>query len=1158
MNLNRTCRSILWLLLISTCTYSQPLPKTLLWRISGHGLQKPSYLYGTMHLNDKRLFKFGDSVYHAIEQSEGLAIEVNPDEMAGYYANQLFDQVQKTQKLTDVLKNEDFRKYDDALSKKFKKPAGEITTADIVKEKNKWMTDYLEKGEMPTFVDAYLYNIARRQGKWVGGIEDIADQAGLLEDMVDKSDIEYLLAGEAASGKTATNHVLEQMIDVYTSQDIEALNFLLNGHTSAANRDRLLIRRNVKMARRIDSLSSLRTMFLAIGAAHLPGDSGVIYLLRQRGFTVAPVYSSATIDEKDYHFKEVKIPWYPVTDAQGLYEVMMPGNPATIKLNGLIEMKFLMDIFNMAGYCSMAVVSSFNFTEKDSIYNGMAARMFQTSKAPPSKIIINDGVEGREFIQQKKGANLRAQIFLRNKILYCCFMSALQPANLLSADANKFFSSLSMKQAIPGATTGGVFTDSIMGISFTTPTPVTYNEKLSNPSDNGWKISAFTGTDPATGVVIVLYSREVMPGKFVSADSVIYNDFSVNLKKQYRFFQQNDKWVDGFRMERISGRHQLQPGLFVNALNILKNGRSIILVTISDSANLHAPATDSIFSTLRFIDHSPVNWQIQTAGDNLFSSRAPGPWRFSADDNGGKSHYYAYDTSTAITYSVIPDTLSKYYWAESDSAYWKYRIANNIGADTLVEQANIANGNVTGVELLLKEPQNETRYKRVRLLKSGDKLYKLFVSAEKSFLYNSSSNDFFNGFRLNGGEPGNTFILLPKTALLLAGLAGSDSTERSNAFNLLATAPFTERDSSLLQAALFKPYTSPYDTSRSTSINEALAGRLAALNLPGTITFVRNSYNSFSEHADTLKELCLYLLAKQHSKQSYTALADLIAGSAPRYHFGYLLTGTLADSLSLTASIYPALQQLAADTVHATSIARLANQLIDSGYIKAEVVKSAAKDFTGAAVTLLPALLKHDMTDYGIYQLVTLLGTLHTAAANDVLKKYLGVKSLWLRKAVAIEMLKNKLPVAAPVWEAIAADKETRRSLYTDLGELKKSNLFPARFLTQAAFAESDLYAIATDETDCSNFSFVAKKSALYNGKVYVFYLYKIVFEEANGPESYLGIAGGYSNSGKGLDALTDVTGIYYNMKFDPKMTTRLLREYIEQYEKNQKEAVAE
>ena len=138
---------ILLLASLSLIAQTTRHPKTLLWRISGNGLQSPSYLFGTMHLNDERLFHFTDSVYKAIEKCDGLAIEINPDELGAYYVTKAFDDLEKGKQLSSVLSKSDFNKYSHALSKKLKKPAEEITTKDIVKEKNKWLAEYFEKGE---------------------------------------------------------------------------------------------------------------------------------------------------------------------------------------------------------------------------------------------------------------------------------------------------------------------------------------------------------------------------------------------------------------------------------------------------------------------------------------------------------------------------------------------------------------------------------------------------------------------------------------------------------------------------------------------------------------------------------------------------------------------------------------------------------------------------------------------------------------------------------------------------------------------------------------------------------------------------------------------------------------------------------------------------
>lgn len=76
-------RSVLLILfcLFTSIAFSQTKwPNTFLWRITGKGLSKPSYLYGTIHLQDRRLFQFSDSLYHFVETAEGFALEVDFNE----------------------------------------------------------------------------------------------------------------------------------------------------------------------------------------------------------------------------------------------------------------------------------------------------------------------------------------------------------------------------------------------------------------------------------------------------------------------------------------------------------------------------------------------------------------------------------------------------------------------------------------------------------------------------------------------------------------------------------------------------------------------------------------------------------------------------------------------------------------------------------------------------------------------------------------------------------------------------------------------------------------------------------------------------------------------------------------------------------------------
>src|SRR5438874_5135875 len=98
--------------------FAQQLPSTLLWKISGNGLQKSSYLYGTMHLTDDRIFNIGDSMYTAIEKSEGFAIEINPDDFTPFIIDEAKKSIFAKQRLKDMMSEKDFKKYGKALAKK--------------------------------------------------------------------------------------------------------------------------------------------------------------------------------------------------------------------------------------------------------------------------------------------------------------------------------------------------------------------------------------------------------------------------------------------------------------------------------------------------------------------------------------------------------------------------------------------------------------------------------------------------------------------------------------------------------------------------------------------------------------------------------------------------------------------------------------------------------------------------------------------------------------------------------------------------------------------------------------------------------------------------------------------------------------------------------
>lgn len=1128
--------SALTLLFISSIAFSQEkTPKTLLWRISGKGLAQPSYLYGTMHLTDKRIFNFGDSVYRAIEKCEGLAIELNPDEMGAYLVNQALDET-TSKKLSEILNQKDFNKYREALAKKFKKSADHVTTTDIVKEKNKWISELLEKGEMATFVDAWLYNAARRQGKWVGGVEDMSDQAGLMDDLVDRSDIEYLLASDSLVRKSSDKEI-ERMIELYVNQDLDGIDGFYNKEYSE-EKDVLLIKRNAKMARRIDSLMTFRTMFVAVGAAHLPGDSGVIKLLRARGFTVEPVYSTQKINAMQYKIKEVQIPWQQIEDEQRLYKASMPGNPATVKLYEMIEMKFLLDIYSLSNYCTMAIVNPDNKSNKDSLINNLAGRMLHPSVVKTGKKIVNNGIEGKEFVQADKGENIRMQAFIHGKVVYVAFIYAVKKEVIGSADADKFFASFAINPSpVAAASKTWRFTDSIMGVTFNSPALLAYNSKLSSTATPGWKISCFNGADPVNGSYTMLFSKEITAGHHLISDSMVHSDLLNNLGSKCSSIHHSAKTIQGYNGMEIVGRNADQPGLYVRAISLIRDNRNLVFLTMSDSARLFAPEVEGMYSSLRFISPA-VQFTNHITPDGACQAPTPAPFRLY--EGSSLSVFVSYDTTTATTYMVMSDTINKYMWYASDSSFWKETIAGITGEDSLVSVVDIQNGPLKGKEILLTGTWGNV-YRRVRLLLNDTILYKVLISGKRDLINNRHANQFIEGFTVLHPSAGNNFITTSKALKLLTDLRSADSATRKRAFDALEEAPFTKKDLGLLHGALFKRYDSSSINHSQGDLNDKIARVLARLADSSTVDFVQSTYPSLINDKRPLGNTALLLLSKLKTKQSYAALARLVQ------HPNYTpLTDdviySLDDSLALTVTLYPALQKLFKDSVHAAELARIPMKLMDSGFITKEQAAQCESDFIKAAMYRLPEQIKDDENDFDVYHLLNLLGRFKSTASNNVLKKYLAAKSIFLKKEAIRWLLHNKQAVPAVALNAVAADGYYRATFYEMLQELKRTDLFPKQYLTQAHFAASAVTFAATDDYDPEKVVFLSTKIATHKGKKYLFYLYKVVYE---GDESYLGIAGGYIPGSTSLQPKADLTGLYWSAAYDPKRVNEFFKEFL-------------
>lgn len=259
---------------------------SLLWEVSRKVGDKPSYLYGTVHVQDKRVFAFDNIVYEKIESCDALAVELVMDQLdMESVKEQMF---LKEGTLKDFLTDEEYELLDSVVKAKLGQ-----SVAMFIKMKPFFLSSQLMQvdipKDMPLALDMHFIDTARQMNHEVIGLEELSDQIGAIDKMSNEEQVKMLMDG---LGDTETNMAeeFEKLTKAYLNQDLNEIAKLSQDTTlpESFGRD-LLVNRNYGMAKAIRKIMKKKTVFAAFGAAHLVGDEGVIALLRKKGYTVKPV-----------------------------------------------------------------------------------------------------------------------------------------------------------------------------------------------------------------------------------------------------------------------------------------------------------------------------------------------------------------------------------------------------------------------------------------------------------------------------------------------------------------------------------------------------------------------------------------------------------------------------------------------------------------------------------------------------------------------------------------------------------------------------------------------------------------------------------------------------------------------------------------------------
>lgn len=982
---------------VSITPTPKPAPKkynSLLWEISGNGLKKPSYLFGTMHVSDKLAFHLGDSFYTAIKSADVVALETNPESWQDDYSQSVFYRgrrdgnnllnpyANRWEWPADHMRITSFAidRYEEAI-----KAALAVEPSMINGMLYRTYGRQAEDFEEDTFLDMYIFQTGKKLGKRVSGVENFQESEKLV--------MEAYKAMMRDQNKKRRSYDYEGMMtnpkkveDAYRKGDLDLLDSLESLTVfSDAFQEKFLYKRNEIQANSIDSIIKKMSLFVGVGAAHLPGKRGVIELLRQKGYTMRPV----RMDDRNSQQKEtvdkirINAPFTSQTTDDGFYTVSIPGKKfyRFTDWNGMDVVQYA-DMVNGAYYMVTRIkTNSLSWGHSsEQVFKKIDSLLYENT---PGKIlkktaITKNGYKGLDIINRtRRGDHQHYQIFVTPFEVVLFKMSGTGDYINTGNEAQEFFSSIKLKE----------FTTT----NWQTWQPVTGGFNVQVPhvpsllKDNGFGTNRleYAARDEATGNSYLIMKANIHNYSFIEEDSFelnlmdesyAYSDF-VDKQLNHRFVNINGypgleskfKHKDG---SFSSVKYVIQGPLYYAAIVNYKNDNPNVqrfLQSFAITPFIYPAPKARIDTLLNISVTSPIYADADKKGDG------PGMEEW-AQLSGGIADEDLEDYGLPMfnTRLIGNDTIGekvlvthfktpKYSYRNDSLKLWKNASVNTwFGDSTLIIKLNkeytLPNG-MSCRDLQLSDT-NSSRLIIAKLFYYKGHFFSISTLTDTLTKQSALLSNFFSSFKPADTLKGES-LFARKSEQFIKDLFSKDSLAVKKARSALPQMVFDSLDAPLIKKAIdslnwkMKDYL---------VIKRYFIENLGRLKDSTITPYLQKLYWKVKDTADWQASI-LNALLNQRTKASFLTFKELVLQEPPIMDEGYTYSRPfrasslyldynpagrnnrkssyygrwyqLFDTLSLTKAIFPDILQLMNIDDYRTEIMNLLVTMVDSGYLKA-------------------------------------------------------------------------------------------------------------------------------------------------------------------------------------------------------------------------------
>lgn len=1163
--MNYLQRSVLTCLLLSASTLgagqTKPTDKKqyqgLLWEISGNGLQKPSYLFGTMHVSSKLAFHLSDSFYHCIRQADIVALETDPQRLQEDFSKSSMLRL-SSRYMTDMgagmMTKDAFTigSYSDLLR------TGLTYRPEMINHLLYRSFAAQEDFEEDTFLDMYIYQVGKKMGKRATGVENFAESERLMLEA-------YRDAANDKKNKRPERieNAGEKLNDAYRRGDLDMLDSLSNNQfSSPAFLEKFLYKRNENMFRSIDSIIRKDALFAGVGAAHLPGERGLINMLRKAGYTVRSIAMTNRDSEQKEQIEKIKAPvvFFPYTSADGWISAELPGKLYNFSSLTMLNQLQYADLANGAYYLVSRIRTnalSLGQSEQD-VYAKVDSLLYENipGRIITRKSITNNGYKGFDILNRTRRGDLQRYNIFITPFEVMIFKISGTGDYVEGAEANRFLSSIRLQPLASAAWVNYHAPDNSFSVRVP-HTPVSgSNFSLRSLS----KRQEYEAVDRQNGNSFLLI-RKAIPDYGILEEDTTDISFVEESFQQSPFIKQQKsrkfiRYKDHSCLEIINQNNDNS----YTQTRILLQGPQYFLLSaryrhdkkaVQEFFNSFTPGNPDYTAFHPYTDTSlyfSVNTAVKPNDDDALMEAMSGSRQEQEDYlYQMRSKVFRSDT-TGEEVKVSFEKFSKYYSTKDSAEFWQNQeedLTNNgnyVIASRSFEQ-------LPGWESLLLKMRdtNSSRNMLAKVIVRGGAQYTLQAITDDVNGPSSFITTFFDSFR-----PADTLfgrsIYISKGDALIADFYSKDSTTRAQARKSIGRANYRNEHAPALINLI-----RGWNTSEKNylEIKRDLIRELGYIKHPAILPFLRNAYVAANDTA-SLQHIILFSIAKQQTSEGHALLKELVMQEIPIFSDHNSLssiTTVLEDSLQLAATLFPDLLKLTALTDYKDPVYGLLAELVDSNAIRPAVYEPYINQIAFDARVAVQKELAGEQNrmdkddddinpggsrlyeNTSLQEFAVLLFPYRKQHKNAerFFTRYEASNNPLQQIPLAQLYLRHQWPVSDSVLLSVAAQEKYRIHLWQALTDINRLDKFPAAWKQQEAIAKSVLYDAVPYDIKLDSVVLLSKQHTTHRFKKGTVYLYK--FRQKEDDAWYLGISGMQPDDEKqssGNQSLTQFTNIRY------------------------------